>query len=226
MSKAVSFVKLDWLTIKPFLTMKNLVLVLGLAVFLARFAKMSTLALIYPMVFGNLYTTYPFASGSEFASLDSLYAVLGIERADVVKGRYLYALTVNAITVVFSILVLKVTTIGMEETLAIQEILLIVLSMAAMYNLMQAIQIPILFSVPYAKAKFVSVIPFVLLPTIFVLGGQALKRFFPNASIDGLTAWIAANPWITAAIVVVTWIAILWISYRISLYLYRKRELE
>lgn len=56
MSKAVSFVKLDWLTIKPFLTMKNLVLVLGLAVFLARFAKMSTLALIYPMVFGNLYT--------------------------------------------------------------------------------------------------------------------------------------------------------------------------
>lgn len=151
---------------------------------------------------------------------------MGIERADVVKGRYLYALTVNAITVVFSILVLKVTTIGMEETLAIQEILLIVLSMAAMYNLMQAIQIPILFSVPYAKAKFVSVIPFVLLPTIFVLGGQALKRFFPNASIDGLTAWIAANPWITAAIVVVTWIAILWISYRISLYLYRKRELE
>ena len=90
MNKVMNFVKLDFMTIKPYLTLKNLFIVLGVATFLAYSNKSVMAPLSMVIAFITLYMSYPFAVGEQ-NGIDPLYITLGLDRSTVVLGRYLWA---------------------------------------------------------------------------------------------------------------------------------------
>ncbi len=103
MKHIIDFVKLDLITIKPYVTLKNF-LIFGLsAVFMIYGTKTSTNALGILMGFGTLYVTYPFAVG-EKNGIDCLYTFLGIKRDIVVIGRYFYAFFIDIAFCLFGLI--------------------------------------------------------------------------------------------------------------------------
>ena len=94
---------LDYKTIKPYLTMKNLLIVLGVTFFLAYVNKNTLIPLSIVSVFVTIYLSYPFAVGEQ-NGIDPLYRILGLTRKEVVLGRYLWAFSMNLIGILFGLL--------------------------------------------------------------------------------------------------------------------------
>ena len=87
MINILNFIKLDLLTIKPYLTDKRLLIYLALAIMLPYGNNEPTSAIAMMMIFTMLISTYPFAVADQ-NNLDTLYVALNIKRKDVVIGRY------------------------------------------------------------------------------------------------------------------------------------------
>ena len=75
MHKALSFAKLDFVTIKPYLTLKNLVILIGVSLIMSWNEGPSPAVSAIVMMFGILYISYPFAVGEQ-NGIDSLYAMI------------------------------------------------------------------------------------------------------------------------------------------------------
>ncbi len=87
MNKILKMTKLDILSIRPYLTMKNFIIFFALGVFYSIISKNPYITVAMFSIGALLYSTYPFLVGDE-AGIDSLYKIFGFS-ADVVKGRFL-----------------------------------------------------------------------------------------------------------------------------------------
>ena len=87
MRKLKDFIKLDFMSIKPYLTAKNLVIFVVLFFVLAFLSKSETSSIMGVLWFSVMFATYPFAIGEQ-NGIDALYTILGLERRLVVRGRY------------------------------------------------------------------------------------------------------------------------------------------
>jgi divalent metal cation (Fe/Co/Zn/Cd) transporter len=101
------------------------------------------------------------------------------------------------------------------------ESLLIALVLLLAYSVFQAIQLPLFFRYGYAKAKLLSYLPLVVLPVVVIL---YVNTDLQALALGDLISWSVANPALTVLIVAVVWIAIMYVSYRISCMVYRKRD--
>ncbi len=98
--------RLDYISIKPYFTIKNLLIMLILYLVYFFMTKNPLIAISMPLLFAMMYSSYPFLVGDE-AGIDSLYKIFGIKGDKVVKGRYAFALilfmTAIIIGLIFSI---------------------------------------------------------------------------------------------------------------------------
>ena len=92
---AIKVFKLDLLSIKPYLTIKNLIILIGLGTLYGVLSKNPPYVLATVQMFAILFSGYPFMVGEE-SGIDPLYKLFSISSKDVVKGRYLLA-TVSVI---------------------------------------------------------------------------------------------------------------------------------
>ena len=226
MNKAVSFMRLDLITVKPYLTVKNLCIFGGVAVFMLIVNNSAAGAIGLLMAFAALYASYPFAIG-EKNNIDVLYTTLSIKRNTVVLGRYLFALTLDILAGLFtfalSVIVLTIAQKGIDiiETLSTIPILFLA------FSIIQAVQLPIYFKLNYTKAKFIAYIPFVVLPLAVLMGSNFLNEEYPLAQITIVLKWFewfALNPLAAVLLCVAIWLALMFVSYRISVSFYQKRE--
>ena len=223
MNKVLSFIRLDFITVKPYLTIKNLCIFVGVALIMLIVNNSAGGAIGLLMAFAALYASYPFAIG-EKSNIDVLYITLSIKRNTVVLGRYLFALTLDIFaglfTFVFSFVVLTITQKGMDviEALSAIPILFFV------FSVIQAVQLPIYFKLNYTKAKFIAYIPFVVLPLAIMAGSNYFGDAFPLARIVGLLEWFSANLITTALLVGAIWFVLMFVSYKVSVSFYQKRE--
>jgi hypothetical protein len=223
MTKAIKFIRLDFITVKPFLTYRNLLLFLGVALIMIFTSGSAETAIGILMMYATIYAAYPFSVGDK-SNIDALYITLSINRSAVVIGRYLYALVMNVLSGIaaylFCYVALTVTRKGFDAAGSLYAVLVILF----VYSVIQAVQLPIYFKLGYNKAKFIAYMPLVAFPlTIMAISGF-LKDFISLEQIDAALEWAAANPAIIAAAGVCVWLIIMIISVRASLAFYKKRD--
>ena len=224
MHKAMTFVRLDFLTVKPYLTPVNLCIFGTVALIMLTFNSSAAGALGLLMTFAAMFAIYPFAIG-EKSNMDILYTTLSIQRNTVVLGRYVFALLLNLFvglfTFAFSFVVLTVLQKGMD----MREALFTIAALFFMFSLIQALQLPMYFKLNYTKAKFVAFLPFAVLPMSTMIGSSLFHGLsLPGQSV-GLWAWITANALVIVPACVVLWLGLMFVSYKVSIGVYRKRDL-
>ena len=228
MSKLNAFVRLDFVTVKPYLTAKNVLAYVAIALFIALSSGSATAMATVGMMFGMMFSTYPFALG-EKSGLDTLYAVLSLDRKRVVLGRYLYALVLDMCVVLLMIALVLVClpVSGLLSGAAPFEVTASEVAwmsgvIVAVLMLIESVQFPIYFKHGYSKARFLSMIPFIVL----MAGSLAVSAVMKDRAIaaraarlvDSLSSgWLAAGAALALAVMV-------YISYRLSLAAYTKRE--
>lgn len=223
MNKALSFIRLDFITVKPYLTLKNLIIFIVVALIMIINSGVSASAIGILMVYSALYVTYPFAVG-EKNGIDALYTTLSIKRSTVVLGRYLFALVVDICSGLFAYILSFALFTVLQEGFNAWESLLITLVMFLVYSVLQAIQLPIFFKLGYTKAKFFSYLPFVGFPLVILVFTNFLKDTFSIEQVADFFEWFAANPLIAVLFGAILWLGLMVISYQTSLGYYDKRE--
>jgi len=221
MKTTLSFVRLDLITIKPYLTIKNF-LIFGIsALFVVYGTKTSVTALGILMGFGTLYITYPFAVG-EKNGIDSLYVFLGINRNTVVIGRYVYALIINLAFCLFALVITLAVSFIMRYPFSFIDNILILIILFFFFSFSQFFQIPIYFKLGFSKARLLAYVPFLIIPLVVVFVGQLYPLFMDK--LDSFLIWITNNPIIIVGLVLIFWFTSLFISIHLSQKFYQKRE--
>ena len=223
MSKVLSFVKLDFITVKPYFTVKNLFILLIVITALSINNTAGGVLIGIVMAFALMYSSYPFAVG-EKNSIDHLYATLPMSKRSVVLGRYGFVIALDVISGVVACLLLFVLQTILQRPFSLQETLLTALVLFVIYTFFQAIQLPIYFKLGYAKAKFLAYMPIAIFPLVAVAVGSRFSEVDWVKLMGNALVWISDNQFFTVAVSVIIWIAIMFISYSISLSFYKKRE--
>jgi hypothetical protein len=222
MNKLTSFIRLDFFTVKPYFTAKNLLIYTAVVLFLTIMSADFSAGLSIGMMLATMHTGYPFVVG-EKSNMDALYVTLSLERKTVVLGRYIFTLLFN---ICFVLAVSAVSLVGMLASSIFRSGFHgaasggVLLLMPALFMAMQAIQLPMYFKLGYAKAKFMSLVPFFAL----MVGYMALAGFLGGiAGLSDAFGKIFSGGFAYLA-VGAAFLVIVFISYVLSLAFYRKRE--
>jgi hypothetical protein len=224
MSKLKSFVRLDFMTVKPYFTVKNLLIFAALALFLSAMNGTLQMSLTLGFMLGTLFISYPFAIG-EKSNMDALYATLSVNRKTVVLGRYLFTFLLNICAVVFSFVF---ATFGVRFANVFQseggDSLFLILALSGLLVLVQTIQLPIFFKLGYTKARFVSIVPFALFMGCYGAFMSLAKNSGMLIKVSASLAGILNNGALTAALAALVLALAVYVSYVLSVSFYSKRE--
>lgn len=143
---------LDYLAIRPYFTLKNLLIFSLLFAFYAIiFGEVQIVVNMIPIL-AAFHVSYPFLVADD-AGLDNLYTVFGIGKKSVVQGRYLTLLCLNLAAMIFAVLLYSLLKIIFSEPIDWQASLTGVSMSAAASIVFSCIQLPFLFKFGYKKAK-------------------------------------------------------------------------
>jgi hypothetical protein len=224
MNKAFSFTKLDFITVKPYLTMRTIILFAVMSLFFSVMNGNTMIAIGMGIIFAPMFLSYPFALG-EKTNMDALYVTLDADRETVVIGRYLFALAIDFLAIAFALAVgligsaIYVLMGNDAATISISPMLILVL--AAALILLEAIQLPIYFKMPYSKAKIVTITSLGIVGGLFglIAGGIGGGLIDPAAFEN-----IFTSPVLTVLIILAVLAIAVIISYSLSLKFYGKRD--
>jgi hypothetical protein len=223
MTKALKFARLDFITVKPYLTYKNILIFIAVALIMIYTSSASENAIGIIMVFATIFASYPFSIG-EKNDIDALYVTLSINRGAVVLGRYLYALIIDILSGFFayalSFAVLSALGKGFDAAGSMTALIII----SAVFSIIQAIQMPVYFKLGYNKAKFLIYIPLIAFPMIIAVLSGILKDIVSLAQVEAALEWAAANMLPAALAAALIWIVIMAVSVKLSLAFYKKRD--
>jgi hypothetical protein len=223
MTKLGAFVKLDFVTVKPYMTPKNFMIYAAVALFVPMMTGQISMACGIGMMLAVTMTSYPFALG-EKANMDALYPTLGVDRRTVVLGRYIFTIVMNVIITAAAIAVAAAGMAVMGKlTFESGEILLIVISLMVVFMIVQAIQIVFYFKMGYTKAKFFSTVPFVVI-LIGSFAFSALTEGNTSPAVSEFVSGTLASPLTLAAAVILFLCLVVFVSYTLSLRVYSRRE--
>lgn len=214
MTDSIKFTKLDIFTMKSYFNM-NLVLLAVIMLF--SYMGSSTLTLyITCSWFVALMISNIFAI-EEKNNLSRLYGTLSIKLKDIVLGRYIFIL-LNFVLTVFLITILSIILLFFKsKSIDIQDIILGISTSFLVFSAIVGVQIPIFFKMGYLKARFWSLIPYIIVLTLVLMTSLIDKISFV---ID----FIIGNQGIFSILALVSSFIILVISYKISFLLYKSRR--
>lgn len=214
MTDSIKFTKLDIFTMKSYFNM-NLVLLPVIMLF--SYMGSSTLTLyITCSWFVALMISNVFAI-EEKNNLSRLYGTLSIKLRDIVLGRYIFIL-LNFVLTVFIITILSIVVLFFKsKSIDIQEIILGISTSFLVFSAIIGVQIPIFFKMGYLKARFWSLIPYIIVLTLVLMTSLIDKISFV---ID----FIIYNQGIFSILGLIASFIILVVSYKISFLLYESRR--
>ncbi len=213
---------LDFKTIKPYLTLKNLFIVLGVTFFLAFVNKNTQIPLSIVSVPVTIYLSYPFAVGEQ-NGIDPLYRILGLTRKEVVLGRYLWAFSMNLIGILFGVLLSLLLPMVLSLPFDLREAAFTMLLLFFIFSLMQAFQFPLFFKLGYMKAKTVSYLPFMFLGGVFVVLSGFLDQV-PLTILMNVETFFRESFGLVLLLAVLVWGVFQSLSVLFSLQGYEKRS--
>ena len=214
---AIKVLKLDLLSIKPYLTIKNLIILIGLGTLYGVLSKNPAFVLATVQMFAVLFSGYPFMVGEE-SGIDPLYKLFSISSKDVVKGRYLLA-TVSVIIMLMAGVVMAML-IGIAYPM--EDIFYSLVLAAPCIGLISLIIIfieyPIYFKYGYKKGKTLTAVPMLLLAI-----GAVCSAYF-NESLKSILQFLVMNPFLAIAVICIIFIIIVGVSIQFSNKLYTRRD--
>ncbi len=209
-------IKLDIISMKPYYTLKNLIIILGIFIYNS-FINKSPIGLV-PMTlfFAVMYSSNPFLLG-ENSGIDALYKIFSINSKKVVIGRYILAgLTfIVASLVGFSIyavvFLIKNMPIGLDMSMVIGINI-------ALYAIIISVQYPIYFKYGYAKARIFCFLPIFITAVIGMALGYFIKDFGP------ILNFVLENQGMLIIGLCILVVLMLIISITLSIKFYKKRD--
>jgi ABC-2 type transport system ATP-binding protein len=223
MNKLIAFVRLDFITVKPYLTLKNLLIFIAVAIIMIVSSGTGAGGIGVLMIFAAMYASYPFAIG-EKSGIDVLYATLSIRRDTVVAGRYLFAFTLDLCVGAAAYVLSFVLLTAMQKSFDALGTLAVIGILFLLFSVIQAVQLPIYFRLGYTKAKFLTYLPLIALPLVILVFANFLSDAFAVDVIPGVLAWLAAHVFTAVLLAAALWLVIMAVSYTLSLSLYNKRD--
>ena len=209
-------VNLDYISIKPYFTLKNLIIMICLYLVYFFVTSNPLTANSAILIFSIVYSSYPFLIGEE-AGIDSLYRIFGIKSEKVVLGRYVFALVLFIFALLISI-VFSIIFSFFVETADIREFLTTSLAYLLVYLVFISLKYPLYFKFGYKKAKSISALTFVLIGLLSFLV-MALKD-----SLNDLFIFMENNIFMTLLISLLLVLLIVFMSIKVSQKLYKKRD--
>ncbi len=209
-------VNLDYISIKPYFTLKNLIIMICLYLVYFFITSNPLTANSAILIFSIVYSSYPFLIGEE-AGIDSLYRIFGIKSEKVVIGRYVFALLLFIFALLISIVFSTIFSFFVE-TADIREFLATSLAYLLVYLVFISLKYPLYFKFGYKKAKSISALTFVLIGLLSFLV-MALKD-----SLNDLFLFMENNIFMTLLISLLLVLLIVFISIKVSQKLYKKRD--
>lgn len=223
MNRTLSFAKLDYITIKPYLTLKNMFIFLFLFAFIGYGTGEPTLMISMLMMYSTIYASYPFAVGDK-NGIDTLYATLPIAKRNIVMGRYIFSLCLNIIVGVVTLVISAILMTALRKGFDWEETFITILICFALFSILEAVQLPIYFKLGYAKAKFLAYLPLAAFPAAVM----ALSAFVGKGSflpfIESMFLWIQINSLLAIILIAIIWVLIMLFSGLLSYGFYKKRE--
>lgn len=213
----IKVLKLDLLSVRPYLTIKNLIILTALGTFYGVLSKNSFTVLAIAQMFAMLFSGYPFLVGEE-SGIDPLYKLFGIKSKDVVIGRYLLAaIFVGVMLIVGVMLALIIAKIWPMEN-GRQGLLLATLVTGAVSLFIIFIEYPIYFKHGYKKGKTLAMIPFL------IVGIAGLIGTFFGEQFKTVLHMVFMNKTVSAMVALVIWAFVLLLSFQLSKKFYSERD--
>ena len=214
---AIKVFKLDLLSIKPYLTIKNFVILIGLGALYGTLSKNPAFVLATVQMFAILFSGYPFMVGEE-SGIDPLYKLFSISPKDVVKGRYLLAtVSVIIMLVVGVVMAMLIGLIYPMEDL-FYSLLLAAPCIGIISLIIIFIEYPIYFKYGYKKGKTLTAVPMLLLAI-----GTVCSTYF-HESLKSILQFLVMSPFMAMAVICIIFIIIIGVSLQLSNKLYARRD--
>ena len=214
---AIKVFKLDLLSIKPYLTIKNLIILIGLGTLYGVLSKNPAFVLATVQMFAVLFSGYPFMVGEE-SGIDPLYKLFSISSKDVVKGRYLLATVSVVIMLVVGVVMAMLIGLAYPMEDLFYSLLLAAPCIGLISLIIIFIEYPIYFKYGYKKGKTLTAVPMLLLAI-----GTVCSTYF-NESLKSILQFLVMNPFMAMGIICSIFLIIVFISLKISHKLYAKRD--
>lgn len=216
---------MDYSTIRTSISRGYLLVYAAMIVFFA-YANGPGMSLGIGLMLAVMFLSHPFAIG-EKNNLDALYTTLSLDRKTVVAGRYFFLLVLNmcAFLAVFALTAITMFVKG-EAPLGeiLSEMLAVATVVVAMSFVVQALQLPLYFKLGYEKGKIVSLIPlFVMFGAL--IGFNLLTTYFESDFTQHITQLVQLmNTPVFIVLAGLSVIAVVFVSYKLSVAFYKKRE--
>lgn len=223
MNRTFSFAKLDYLTVKPYLTLKNMLIFLLVFVFIGYGTGEPSTLIGMLMMYSTIYASYPFAVGDR-DGIDTLYATLPLKKNNVVAGRYIFALCLNVFVGAIALAVFAILMAILGKGVDWGETIITILICFALFSVLEAVQLPIYFKLGYAKAKFLAYLPLAVFPVAVVAISAYVGKDSMLPFIVSMLSWIQDNGLYAIILTAIIWTLIMLFSGHLSYRFYKKRE--
>lgn len=214
---AIKVLKLDLLSIKPYLTIKNLIILIGLGTLYGVLSKNPAFVLATVQMFAVLFSGYPFMVGEE-SGIDPLYKLFSISSKDVVKGRYLLATVSVIIMLVVGVIMAMLIGLAYPMEDLLNSLLLAAPCIGMISLIIIFIEYPIYFKYGYKKGKTLTAVPMLLLAI-----GVVCSTYF-NESLKSILQFLVMNQFVAMGIICTIFFVIVVVSLKLSHKSYAKRD--
>jgi len=214
---AIKVFKLDLLSIKPYLTIKNLIILIGLGTLYGVLSKNPAFVLATVQMFAILFSGYPFMVGEE-SGIDPLYKLFSISSKDVVKGRYLLATVSVIIMLVVGVIMAMLIGLAYPMQDLFYSLLLAAPCIGLISLIIIFIEYPIYFKYGYKKGKTLTAVPMLLLAI-----GAVCSTYF-NETLKSILQFLVMSPFMAMAVICIIFIIIIGVSLQLSNKLYARRD--
>lgn len=214
MNGAFRIAKLDFFTMKS-----QAVLYVIMVLIVSMFSIMDS-SIIVSFITGAWFTAL-MASNifviQEKNNLNRLYGSVSVELKDIVLGRYIFAFSNYAISLVTVIVVSLIVSLFQDMFIDVSNILLGFSLSLLIFSIITGIQMPLFFKLGYTKAKIWAVVPFLVVMLLVIIPSfiTVLSTFIQS---------VMSNRSMIIAVGIVASCVIQLISYKIAVIAYRKRK--
>ncbi len=163
MNDIKKMIGLDYFSIKPYLTIKNILLFVVLSIFYSFLGNRPTIVFTMSILFATIFSGYPFLVGDE-SGIDSLYRIFGIKTYNVVYGRYISAFLLSIFSFVVGLILFFVSSLVLKHDINFsKDVIETILMFQFAFIFIVSLQYPLYFKYGYTKAKTLAILPFMFL---------------------------------------------------------------
>ena len=209
-------IKLDIISMKPYYTLKNLIILLGISLFYSFINESPVVMLSMTLTFAVMYSSTPFLLG-ENSGIDALYKIFSIDSKKVVIGRYILA---GLIFIVASLLGFSIYAIvSLIKNIPLDLDMLMYLGMNfVLFWIIISFQYPMFFKSGYTKAKTFGFAPILIIAVIGMILGYFIKDFGP------IINFVLENQRMIIIGLFILVVVFLTISIKLSIKFYKRRD--